>query len=213
MRNLLVFRSAALAAIALASAGAASAQNIVTNGSFETPVVAGSFVTYGAGSSSLTGWTIGGGGIDHIRTNWQAADGAQSLDMSATSTGSISQTLTTVIGQSYTLSFALAGNPDGGIKTLAISFGGTPLTDQTFNTAGRSTSDMGWSVRSFFVTATSTSSVLTFTSLTNTSAGPALDNVSVVANTAAPEPGALALALPGFAALGVVLRRRPRPAA
>jgi choice-of-anchor C domain-containing protein len=211
-----VFRYLSAAAIvgAALAAPAAQAQNLVLNGSFELPSLGGSaLASYGPGSTALTNWTIGGNGIDHIGGLWAAQNGSQSLDMNAIDAGSISQIIATTPGQLYDISFFIAANTGGGpvTKNLRADFGLDSFST-SFNSAGLSNTSMGWSVRSFTAVATSNFTTISFTSLNpGSSAGAALDNVSVVARTvggAAPEPGSLALLLPVMGAVGVVLRRR-----
>jgi choice-of-anchor C domain-containing protein len=196
------------AVVALGFAGSAQAATIV-NGSFETGTfTGGAFDTLGAGNTNITGWTIGGAGVDWIGSHWQASNGNRSVDMSALSAGSLSQTLLTTIGQSYKLTFDLSGNPDGAPfpKQLNVAInGGTPTTF-AFDTAGRSRpNNMGWLGQTYFFTATSASSVLSFTSLANTPSGPALDNVQIAA---VPEAGTWAMMIAGFGLAGASLRRR-----
>lgn len=178
-----------------------------TNGSFETGPAPGSFVTLGTGNTNITGWTVGGGGVDYIGSYWQAQDGSRSLDLSATSSGSISQTFDTILNQVYSVSFWMAGNPAGSpsVKTLRVSAAGSQQ-DYTFDVTGRTTSNMGWQENEFSFLATSTSTTLTFASLTNTSFGPALDNVSVEADQVVPEPSTWMMLGGGLVAL--VFRRR-----
>lgn len=182
-------RSVVAMILSVALAGTASA-SIITNGSFEqgtNPPTSG-FTTLSASSTAITGWTVGGQGVDWIHNSyWNASDGIRSIDLSGPGPGSISQTFSTIPGQAYEVRFDMAGNTDGGpaLKTLTVSVGGPPLTF-TFDTAGKSRpGNMGWETKSFVFTATSSSTTLTFMSTTNTAFGPALDNVSV---TFVPEP-------------------------
>jgi choice-of-anchor C domain-containing protein len=190
-------------------AGSAQAATIV-NGSFEIGVnpPTTSFTTLGAGNTDLTGWSIGGGGIDWIGAYWQASNGVRSLDMTAITAGSISQTLSTVIGQRYVVTFDLAGNPDpnGGptLKSLDVTVNGLDLVNYTFDTTGFSTSNMGWESKSYSFVATSTSSTLAFTSNNGLASGPALDNVAV----AVPEAATWAMMIAGFGLVGAASRRR-----
>ena len=108
-------------AFVLALAPSAFAE-LVTNGSFETgPSVASAFVTLTATDTSINGWTVSSGDIDYIGGSspyWSAADGSASLDMNGTQQGTIDQTLTTVAGQQYTLSFYAGPNPDGQLRCM-----------------------------------------------------------------------------------------------
>lgn len=199
-------KAIAVAAILLAGAAHAS---IVTNGSFESPgSFAGSFKTYNAGSTAITGWTVGSGSVDLINSYWQAADGSYSLDMSGGSAGSIWQTISGLLtGKSYILSFALAGNPDrAGVKSLTAEVSGTSGT-YTFDSTGKSRSAMGWTTETLGFTASGNSATLRFTSNTNNAYGPALDNVSV-ALAPVPLPAGAATMGGAFGLLALLRRRR-----
>ena len=120
-----------LAAVALA--GAALAFSGPTNGSFET----GTYVDGGFGfeqlnaaDTSIDGWTVDAGSVDWIGTYWPAQDGAMSIDMSGVDAGTLSQTFETTIGNTYTVSFLLSGNPAGPptVKTLDVSATGGTLS-------------------------------------------------------------------------------------
>jgi choice-of-anchor C domain-containing protein len=178
---------AVLASLVLAGSALAAFAG-ATNGSFETGSSdPGSSVQLNAVSTAITGWTITTGSVDWIGTYWTAQSGARSLDLSGGGAGAISQTLATKIGKNYDVSFYLAGNPVAApaVKTLTVSVTGGALVTYTFDTTGRSVGSMGWTAKSYSFVATSTSTVLTFTSLTNTNAGPALDNVVVTEMAAA----------------------------
>ena len=100
-------------------------------------------------------WTVGGGGMNWV-SGWQASpDGSlHSIDLNKDTIsgpgGTIAQTLDTVSGQAYRVSFSLAGNPQCPAaefgndldKTVRATAGGGSLTT-TFNVAGRSTSNLG----------------------------------------------------------------------
>ena len=191
-------------------AGAASA-SAFTNGSFETPGAPDPFSTLATGNTTINGWTVGLAGIDYIGNYWQASDGNSSLDMSALDAGSIRQTFDTILGQRYNVLFDLAGNFNPGyqdIKNLRVDAGGATYSDYAFDITGTGPSNMGWRTESYGFTAAGSSTTLTFTSLTHTAGGAALDNVRVSA--AVPEPASWALMVIGFGGLGAALRSRRR---
>lgn len=194
--------------LGLLPAGAFAAT--IVNGSFETSTDPDQGPRY-AGDTSITGWRIGAHGVDYISDYWIASDGTHSLDLSASNEGSITQTIATVLGQSYAVDFDLAGNPDGTIKHLEVSATGNPTLGYMFDTAGHDTTSMGWTTERYAFTATGAFTDLTFTSLDDSVAGPALDNVRLEggsATPAVPEPASWAMMVIGFGAVGGVLRRQ-----
>ncbi|HEX4181724.1 MAG TPA: choice-of-anchor C family protein [Caulobacteraceae bacterium] len=203
----------------LAAASSVNAATIV-NGGFEsstlTPAEAAQmssqgFATLGAGNTDLTGWSIGGAGIDYIGSYWMPAGGTHSIDLNALSAGSIFQSVATVIGQAYQVSFDLAGNPDGApIVKLAIADAtGLPGAAYLFDTTGKTKTNMGWTTFTYDFTADSTATTLTFSNSNQsgfkTPFGAALDNISI---SAVPEPASWALMLIGFGTLGMAMRSR-----
>ncbi|HYO71510.1 MAG TPA: choice-of-anchor C family protein [Archangium sp.] len=161
---------------------------LVTNGDFATGPACGCggaitpFVTLLAGDTRLSGWSILGNGVDHLGTYWTPASGPGSIDLNAGGPGGLTQTLATEAGRGYQLSFALAGNPACGdaMKWVQVSIG-ADWYSLGFDTTGRSLSNMGWNTIGITFGATSSSTALTFQSLTAGACGPALDNVSVTA--------------------------------
>lgn len=159
---------------------------IVSNGYFETGPACGcgsattSFVTLPAGDTRLTGWTLLDGGVDHIGSLWTPHSAPGSIDLNGGSPGRITQNLPTEPNKGYTLSFALAGNPGCGdaVKQVQVTIGTQSYT-LNFDTTGKTFSNMGWSVVTLTFGATSTSTPLTFKSLSSGACGPALDSVSV----------------------------------
>lgn len=186
---------AVIASLVLAGSAVAAFAG-ATNGGFETGTNdPGAVEQLSAGSTVLTGWTISAGSIDWIGTYWTAQNGARSLDLSGAGAGAVSQTLATTIGKAYSVTFYLAGNPAGApaVKNLTVSATGASPASYTFDTTGHSTSSMGWTLKEYSFSATSASTVLSFTSLTDSNAGPALDNIVVtekVASSSTGGPGA-----------------------
>ena len=87
------FSLAATFAVATALLAAPAGAVTILNGSFEAASLdPGVFTTLGAGSTAITGWTVGGDSIDYIDSYWQAADGARSIDLSGNNKGSMGWT-------------------------------------------------------------------------------------------------------------------------
>lgn len=171
-----------LAAIALA--GATLAFTPPTNGSFETGtyVDGGSgFEQLNAGDTSIAGWTVDAGSVDWIGTYWPAQDGSMSIDLSGTDAGTISETLATTIGNTYTVSFFLSGNPAGlpVVKTLDVGATGAVAASYSYDVSANDLSNMNWTAETYTFLATSASTTLTFASTTSGAFGPAIDDVAV----------------------------------
>jgi len=199
-----LFTMGIILVLLLAGVGAVSA-NIVQNPGFESPDVTVPFVTYES-STNLDGWNVIH--IDHCsELLWDAAEGQQSLDLSSGTTGSISQSLSTTQGDSYDLSFALAGNPAGDpkIKNVEVFWGGVSQGIFTFDTTGKSyPNNLGWTtVVVPNLIAPSASTELKFVSLDDTAYGPTLDNV-VVDKHAIPSPEFPSMALPAGLIVGLI---------
>ncbi len=148
-----------------------------------TSLVNGSF------ENSLNGWTYEE--INYIG-DWQAADGSKVLDMNAEhGRGYVEQTLQTIAGNQYTVSFALSKNPGSptGIETLRVTAAGNSA-DYAFN-LGNSSSNMLWQNKTFTFTATGASTVLRLASADPAGGadawGPALDNVRLLGDVTAME--------------------------
>lgn len=208
------FSTMAAAALLGLSSGAGAVT--FTNGSFEIGQAPGSFSTQSAGSTAITGWTVGGFGVDYIGNYWMASDGVRSIDLSALNAGSIAQSFTTVIGRAYTVVFDLSGNPDGGtgLRTAVVSIDGSLPSIKTYTvTPANSRETMNWETYSYDFTAFSNLSTIVFGSAEYSPFGPALDNVSVIesgggAGSTVPEPGSWLLMIVGFGLVGVSARQR-----
>lgn len=203
MRTLLV--AAAAAAMLPGTANAAG----FVNGSFESGIGPGSFTTVGGGNTtSISGWKVTGASVDYIGSYWTAQNLSRSIDLNGDGQGGIEQTFDTVANTIYTVSFWLAGNPDGApvTKTVQVGATGAMNTNFTFNSAGITKSNMGWTNYTYSFVAQGPSTTLSFASLDAGFYGAALDNVSVSA--AVPEPAAWAMMIIGFGLVGGAMRRR-----
>jgi choice-of-anchor C domain-containing protein len=167
--------------------GMALAAPSISNGSFETgPAVPNppGFIALAPGNPSITGWTISGNSIDYIGAYWQSSNGTHSIDLNGFGGpgATVSQTFETTVGATYRVSFDLAGNPASGpsLKTLVVSAGSIVNMPFSFDTTGKTLTNMGWTTKSFTFVATGASTTLAFTSTTaGCCYGPALDKVQV----------------------------------
>ena len=134
--------------------------------------------------AGYTGWTIASVDIGAL---WFTTDGTKSVDLNGFHPGYVSQSFSTIPGVQYTVQFDLAGNPGypQGVKTLVVSAAGTQ-GNYSFDTHGKSVTNMGWTTQTFSFTATNTTTTLTFQStyvgngfFPDAAQGPALDNVRV----------------------------------
>ena len=172
-----------LAITGAASPAAAATPDLISDGSFETPVVAPPWIQVRAGQS-LGNWTVDAGNVELIHNGGNAADGQQYVDLDGSNAaGTIHQDLSTKLGARYTIRFALAGNPEGGptVKTLRLQFGAFTRTF-TFDTTGHTWNDPGWVTQTVTLPALNTTTRLSLQSLDTGSPlsyGPMVDAVSV----------------------------------
>jgi choice-of-anchor C domain-containing protein len=200
-----------ISVVVLQAVNAFAGLQLVANGSFEngrndfSPGTYGIITLSGGDTSSILNWTVGGS-IDYIKTRWIPADGERSLDLNGLNAGSVSQTLTTVIGQQYEVRFWMSANPenDPEVKEMRV-YANNLFQDFSFTTGGFSNQNMLWIEKTWNFIASNNSTTLTFQSLIGGRFGPALDNVSV---TAIPEPGTLLLACVGTGTMGWLRNRR-----
>jgi len=226
------------------------AQQLLSNGSFEDDSVPTNLLGLLAGSESftssspITDWTVGGTvsiidtggtltstlGLDKAPAGNQYAVlnslgvnvnlGVGSLGINTNAQGSLSQTLTTIVGEKYTISFdtAALGLSLGGSAGINVSV--TNATGVASSTTGGSLIDLnasGFQEETVDFVATGTSSDLTFSepadSLVDVD-GVGLDDVALQDDGMAPvpEPSQYAAGAMGFLFLLVAARliRRPR---
>jgi hypothetical protein len=155
---------------------------------------------------------VNSGSVDLIGGYWQSPSGPSggSVDLDGNSPGSISQTFNVPTAGLYNLSFALAGNPDGGTgtKTVLVTLASASQTYTfTVNNADIH-NNMGY-VQEFLdnIALGPGTALLTFASQDDaTSAfGPVIGAVNV---SAVPEPSTWAMLLLGFTGLGYLGYRR-----
>jgi hypothetical protein len=160
---------------------AAPSGSLIVNGSFEAPVIAGSFQLF----SSIPGWGPTGscGNIEIDRNAFgRAADGNQSIELNTTCVNGVSQVVATTPGASYSLAFAFAARPGttAAQNQMEIRFDGLVI-DQLGPRAPAA--GLQWSVHQYVVTATGSSATLSFQGTDPTAgdgAGTELDFVSLV---------------------------------
>ena len=197
----------------MALAGGAQAQNIVTNGGFEAPVVSDNCCITVTAGNSFPGWSVTAGDINVVRgsfnsgTGNRAFQGTQYVDLigEANVLTTLSQTLNTVVGTLYTFSFAYSNNAFAGATARSATYSVGGLTG-TVTHSSATPDNLDWNVFRGSFTATGSTTTLSFTERDGAgNAGVLLDDVSVVA---VPEPATWAMMIAGFGLVGGVARRR-----
>jgi len=194
--------------------------DLVTNGNFAGQGAGVQYTTISNGSTFAGDWTVGTGNVDWIGNYWQSPTGVAgplngSVDLDGTSPGAISQTITTVPGATYDLTFFLSGNPDGGdaTKTLLVNIGGiNQFQFFSYNTAleGNSHGSMEYIPESFVFTAGQTSTTISFVSDDTAPSdwGPVVGGIGVNLAPTTPEPGFYGALAIGLSGLFYLVRRR-----
>jgi hypothetical protein len=223
----------------LACASPAKASpNLVANGNFAIGAPPSGCV---AGTTTLTDWSVTAGNIDIDSaapgcSGIAAAPGATYfLDLTGSfagygrnDVGAISQSINTVVGQKYSLTFYFGGNPqwqefgypnDSSLKAMDVFLNGAISGVYSVNTAGVPANDAQWKKEKIVFTATSTNTKISFDSLNGSASnpsdfGPLLDEVKVsaIGRVQAPEidPASAASALTLLLGSLLVLRGRRR---
>ncbi|MEX2216061.1 MAG: DUF642 domain-containing protein [Phycisphaeraceae bacterium] len=190
--------------------------NLIQNGSFETVALgAGASQLFTTGNPSISNWTINGE-VTLVRGtfNTVASDGAQWLSLESNGSaqfpnndGTVSQTIATVIGDSYDLIFdytVLGNNTVNTPWELIYNVGTGPKSIFIDNVTNLTIG--AWQTEAFRFTATSNLTTISFSGIAKVNGffGPAIDNVAVFIVT--PEPTTAMLGL--LAVAGLMGRRR-----
>ena len=172
--------------------------NLITNGSFEQPVIPYADVEI---FTSIEGWTTTYGFSVEIQARDSGGgtpyEGDQLIELDGLESSNIIQDVATVNGENYQLSFAYAGRPEApsGLNEIDV-YWNNMLLDQLRRSAGLT----DWEVKTYTVTATSDSTSLEFRDVgESTSYGGYLDDIRLT-----PEPTTLLLL--GFG--GLMVRRK-----
>jgi hypothetical protein len=181
--------------IAVALSGPAARANLVLNPGFET--------------GDFTDWSVTGDGIsiDTLFPNTGCCDAAFTATTTDPDAGVLSQTLSTMVGKSYTLSFAVLDEAGFSGDTFTIQFGGFSATITGDTAAPPGDLPSLYTAETFAVPGAdivSGSTVLAFEGLSDPISGINwnLDDASVTA-VSTPEPSTWALLVVAFACLGI----------
>lgn len=196
--------------------------NLIVNGSFETPVApVGGTTIYGAGSASITGWTVVGVGSDSVAlvstsfaqsgVTFNAQNGQQWIDLAGNASNSqssgVTQSIATVPGNLYEVSFYV-GSADDNVNnfffpsTIDLSINGGPRAHFTNPIAPSNQLNWAQFVVPFVATGSSTNLTFYNGGASNNFLS-AFDNVVV---DGVPEPSSVILI--GLGTVGFLGRRR-----
>ena len=228
MKTKLLSIAASLAFMALGSSGSQADVNLIQNGGFEDPSIATFYQNYGtqtntpySGTAFDAFWTVTSNNVDIVSGpnapsgGVAAYQGTQFLDLVGYgSTGGISQTFSTVIGQTYNLSFAYGNNPWSTNSAPPSALVDITSSGDVLSTIvahdGSTASNINWTLYSGTFVAGSTITTLSFdTKVGGNNGGILLDAVSV---SAVPELSTWVMMLMGFAGIGMMAYRRARKA-
>lgn len=166
------------------------AQNLVINGSFETPIItrAASYATFAAtnvwpwqtGESVFEFWNNGYGPSGGLPNPTESAEGVQNIELlSSANSNSVWQTVSTVPGEAY--SFGFFHTPRPGFNNNLTVYLNTKVVG-TFSENGTSLSNFVWRSFTSNITATSNLTTLRFSDqqVGAGNEGAHLDGVSLV---------------------------------
>lgn len=222
-------RVRSLVVAALLSVTAPVNANLISNGSFELPIVpVGSFTDFIPGTMFGAWRTVGTGNVAIVNTTFNqfgisfaAQEGNQWLDLTGNGSNGangVEQTIATSPGSTYAITYYI-GNAIGGIfgnsSGLSISLNGVVgLTGRV--TSSVPSNILNWSRFEQRFIASNASTTLRFINTDGPSDNSnGLDNISIVEvagppTSVVPVPAALPLLATGLAVLGLLGRRRAR---
>jgi choice-of-anchor C domain-containing protein len=171
-------RSALVLVAMIGGFSIALAQSLITNRGFESGTDPREAAVLAPGSTAIEGWTVVDADISYVGKKWQHGEGARSVGLLCG--GGIAQTIQTEPDQTYEVRFNMAGDPSAmpSLKTVIVSLGAETRVF-TFDTAGRSATDMGWAARTHVFKASAKASTLAFRSPKDKCSVPAVDNIRV----------------------------------
>jgi hypothetical protein len=181
---------------------------LLVNGSFEEPVIAPTSFTV---LPTIPGWTATNGfevqSNEVLGAGQSTPFGNQYVELNVVGPSTLSQTVATVPGEQYTLSFNLSARPQTGSNSVLVSFTGSPNSTFTANDTGV----LNFQQFTETFVATANTSVLSFTptgQFASPNLGDDLDNVSLTGAATAvagvPLPTAASAGFCGLLFLGVV---------
>lgn len=201
--------------------------NLLTNGSFETPLVpVGGFSNFNSGSTGITGWTAVGPQVSIVSTayvsfglSFPAEDGSQWLDLTGDASNAVEgveQTVATTAGATYDLSYFVGnqvnpGGPYGTTSTVNVYVGGA-LVQSAVNSSGAGGTKQVWEqFNTSFVASGSSATIEFLNGDPKTDNTNGLDNVALTLGTTSPtpEPSTLAMFTLALFAAGILALQKP----
>ncbi len=202
--------------------------NLITNGSFETPLVpAGGFTNFASGSTLITGWTVVGPQASIVSTSYvsfglkfPAEDGKQWLDLTGDASNKVEgveQTIATTPGAIYDLSYFVGnqvnpGGPYGTTSTVDVLVNGKVIQKATNSMGAGGTSQVWEQFSASFVAASSSTTIEFLNEDPPTDNTNGLDNIVVTQGTTSstvPEPSTFIMFVLAVCAFGFLKYRKP----
>ena len=179
--------------------GAACEVNLIQNGGFEFGPIQPdcSWVIHSLGSPFVSGWSVVTASVDRERLSpmcppnlesWMSYEGEYTVDLDGDAAGgAIAQTVQTIPGVPYRLSFELTGNCTPGTKRMSVEIGQVSAQFEHVCTASN---PQAWSKKTIDFTAIDLQTTIVMRSLMNDGRnGPVIDDVRLVVHPSDPCPG------------------------